>query len=878
MTLVIFFLRFIWLLLSAALIAYVQVPFAREWVPVALRQEIDALPYAAEVLAWPEQMLVPLIFVGLVLLSDLAVLVSAFRRPPPLKKILAMPASERRAKILIKMREYRAAAQTYTEIGAVNKGAKLLLSRGYKLEAATLWLVKDKLKKALGILTDTEPRDAGSVASLLAKHGQDEAAKTFYKIAGDFHAELGETGRAGRCYYRADAKDLAKPYLEQSWEEVFRPDAPLEIADMLHDVGAWHAAGLAYSRAALGLEDPDDQRVMARRAAALLAKGGDPGMGGDLLERTGQLAEAAELFAHAGQIDKSVSLLASIKHHQRAAEILQKVGQTERAIDHLVDGGQIDQAAELAVKIGLVRKAATLMERVGKVGAALKLLEQAGEYVEAAQIVRNNGDELRAASLYERAGEFGQAASLYEQHGERQRAAVLYARSNQGVKAARLYLEDGRVREASQALGGIVEDESRPLHAELGARMTALGASGAALEHLMAAVSGQALSAQNYAVYYRLAILYEQLGDQAAALSLYQQIYAIYPQLEGLVGRIQALQQAQLLSLRAQPQAVVMAATQDGSAVALGHDPRYADTLGGVAQAPAAQAPQSPAIVNARTGDSAQQSDADHRYRIEGVLGRGAMGQVLKAFDNILQRGVALKVMPETLQDNDAARSAFMAEARAAAALVHPNIVTIFDVGEGASGPYIAMELIEGGDLQAHITRNPTLPLSDRLRLVAQVALALDAAHQRGLVHRDVKPGNILVDKSGQVRLVDFGIARAYDSQEQQQGPVGTPYYMSPEQARGAPTDPRSDIYSLGVVLFQLVTGRLPFTEGDILAQHASAPAPHILRFLPQAPEALDRLVDSCLAKDLIKRPASGVELANSLIEMAISINAGGRA
>ena len=198
------------------------------------------------------------------------------------------------------------------------------------------------------------------------------------------------------------------------------------------------------------------------------------------------------------------------------------------------------------------------------------------------------------------------------------------------------------------------------------------------------------------------------------------------------------------------------------------------------------------------------------RYRIVGELGRGAMGAVYRALDPVIDREVAIKTLlpnlpPEVLQE---VRERFIREARSAGRLSHPNIVTIFDVGEQDGMAYIAMELLEGHSLQQILKHPQRLAFNTIANLIAQVADALDLAQRYQIVHRDVKPANIMVDSSGRVKLMDFGVAYVPSSTMTQTGTaLGSPRYMSPEQVLGQPIDPRSDIFSLGVVLYELLTG-----------------------------------------------------------------------
>jgi beta-lactam-binding protein with PASTA domain/tRNA A-37 threonylcarbamoyl transferase component Bud32 len=258
------------------------------------------------------------------------------------------------------------------------------------------------------------------------------------------------------------------------------------------------------------------------------------------------------------------------------------------------------------------------------------------------------------------------------------------------------------------------------------------------------------------------------------------------------------------------------------------------------------------------------------RYRLIELLGQGGMATIYRARDGQLERDVAVKLLrPEYGRDPDFL-TRFRAEAQAAANLNHPNIVAVYDYGQDEAGPYIVMELIDGEDLQSVVRRVGALPPRQAARLTAETARALDAAHRRGIVHRDVKPGNVMVGRDGRVKVGDFGIARALaEAQMTLPGTtLGSVHYFSPEQARGEPTTPASDVYSLGILLYELLTGRRPF-EGDSAAAIAMArlsgavPSPSAVR--AGIPPAVEAVVRRAMALDPNARYPTGGAMADAL-------------
>jgi serine/threonine protein kinase len=262
------------------------------------------------------------------------------------------------------------------------------------------------------------------------------------------------------------------------------------------------------------------------------------------------------------------------------------------------------------------------------------------------------------------------------------------------------------------------------------------------------------------------------------------------------------------------------------------------------------------------------------RYRIIGELGRGAMGAVYRAHDPLVEREVALKTLLPNLPEDvmPEVRERFLREARSAGRLNHPNIVTIFDVGEQDGVAYIAMELLEGRSLQSILREGVRLAYDLVADIAAQVADALDLAQRYSIVHRDVKPANVMIDAMERAKLTDFGVAYVPSSTMTQTGTsLGSPRYMSPEQVTGLPVDPRSDVFSLGVVLYEMLAQRTPFespsdtTVFALMNRIAGTPHPPLRVFNPQIPPGFERIVDRALAKRKEDRYQRAAEMAAEL-------------
>jgi serine/threonine protein kinase len=266
------------------------------------------------------------------------------------------------------------------------------------------------------------------------------------------------------------------------------------------------------------------------------------------------------------------------------------------------------------------------------------------------------------------------------------------------------------------------------------------------------------------------------------------------------------------------------------------------------------------------------------RYRIESEIGRGAMGTVYLALDPVLERKVAIKTLNPNLSEDLILefKTRFVREAKAAGRLNHPNIVTVYDAGVAGDVAYIAMEYLEGASLHQLLKSGAALPLEKMAEIVAQVAEGLDYAGRFGIVHRDIKPANIMVSPAGVAKITDFGVVHVPSSSMTQTGMLlGSPKYTSPEQALDQPIDPRADIFSLGVVLYQLLAGKTPFEreDGDLMAlldRIVKQPAPPILGLRPELPAEVDAILARALAKDPAQRFQRAGELAHRLRELVV--------
>ena len=262
------------------------------------------------------------------------------------------------------------------------------------------------------------------------------------------------------------------------------------------------------------------------------------------------------------------------------------------------------------------------------------------------------------------------------------------------------------------------------------------------------------------------------------------------------------------------------------------------------------------------------------RYEVLERIGMGGMSDVYKAKDHKLNRHVAVKVLKQEFSENTNFVSKFRVEAQAAASLMHPNIVNVYDVGEDNGIYYIVMELVDGITLKKYIEKKARLSVREALSIAIQACMGIEAAHNNHIIHRDIKPQNIIISKDGKVKVTDFGIAKAATSNTITSNVMGSVHYTSPEQARGGYSDEKSDIYSMGITLFEMLTGRVPFngeTTVAIAIKHIQEEMPSPREYVPEIPVCVEQIVLKCTQKSPDRRYHSMAALIADLKKALMS-------
>ena len=521
---------------------------------------------------------------------------------------------------------------------------------------------------------------------------------------------------------------------------------------------------------------------------------------------TGDLAAASRTLERSGRAEAAALIRAT--HHRLR-------GEAEEGARWLEKAGRFAEAAELAKQAPEPKRTADLFEK-------------AGDFHQAAEEHARAGDPLQAARAYEAAFDYGAAIEAYRNAGAADKALDLLEKTGRFFEAGALALEQGESDRALRCFQQVGAREAEYAEAcdALAKLFAERRAFDLAVDKAKEGIEARGADDAPLEAQEGLANLLERAGRSEEALAVWENIRKRDFQYAGASEKVESLRTS-------------VAGAQDATAA-----------LAAAATTAAATVPARPS-----------------RYEVLGEIGRGGMGVVLKARDTRLGRVVALKRMPDNLKNNPTAVQLFLREARAAAALSHPNIVTLFDADQEADGSYyLTMELLEGFGLDSVLQKRGKLTARDAVRVGIQIAKGLQFAHEKGVVHRDIKTANLFFTRDRVLKIMDFGLAKMSEEVRKAATVIGgTPYYMAPEQAVGGNVDHRADLYALGVTLFELVTGSVPFREGDITHHHRHTPAPDPRTLEPAVPEPLARLILKLMEKSPDERPATTAEVVRAL-------------
>lgn len=584
--------------------------------------------------------------------------------------------------------------------------------------------------------------------------------------------------------------------------------------------------------------------------------------------------EAAELFVRAGE-------------RERASELFRKAGESKRAVELAAEvfeeRGDFENAARSQAKLENWQRAHDLFLKAEKPEMAAKALIRSGKREEAAKLYETTGKLEIAAAMFEHLGQFRKAAALYSKVGQTENAIRCLTRLGDRIAVIKLRVARNELDKAIAVAESF--DPTEPEFIEATAMAADLREQNddqaGALKNLRRLLQApldpqRKVSCTKRAIELCIDLQQAQLGQQFV-----EKLESFTEDLDR--GWIKSVK-TQLGEISDEIPADVGFLTPSPLHATTGGLVRVGDAHGYDLTQSFAEGTVAYVDGTAQSGAKATQFGVEteddgwpqgvpralaKRYRDLDRLGQGGNGVVFRATDKLMDRTVVLKFMIEGSMPTEMARKYFLREIKMAASLSHPNIVHIYDMGQEDDIPYYSMEYIEGLPLTAHMPAGkPVSDLNFVMDSVSQLCAALDHAHGKGMIHRDIKPDNVLVSSSGVCKLLDFGLARVLDDGFGENSVLaGTPYYMAPEQIDGSEVDHRADIYALGVIVFRLFTGHLPFTEGNIFVAHALEPVPDPARYNEDLDPAVIEVIYRCMKKDPTERYSTCGELAKALRE-----------
>ncbi len=711
------------------------------------------------------------------------------------------------------------------------------------------------------------------------KEGNFEKAGEFYERAGDV-SRAEKVYREGKQFYRLallnerlGRKKAAAEYYQRAGYLPKAASIYLELEDKVKAAQIYET-NKDYERAAeLYIEAGNYDK-----AIEIYEKLGYYNFIGDVYLRKGDFKNAGEYYLKwyyhlseaagpTGELNKNVK-----RYLFDAIENLLKAGEKKKVISILEEKGFYDKAAEICEEDGKLLEAAEFYELARNYKKAAELYKASGKeekaYYMLADYYYEQGDNLRAAENYYLAGDYGRAAELFEWEKQFLRAAEAYEKNGNFIFAAENYLKAGNEEKAADLYSkGGAPEEAADLYKKIGN-----------LER----------AAEEYEKAQRIfdaAVCYYDSSNYVKALSLFEKIPANDENYF-----LSVIYKSKILLANGRFDVVVKMAssvlkdstpTQDNvelfylRGIAYYKLGEYEKALSDFSNVETVKTDYKDvqqykkkvevAISSSVTFEGALQ-DKKQRYRIIEKLGEGGMGIVYKAEDKVLNRIVALKILKPHLLRSKRAVERFYDEARLAAMLTHPNIITIFDVGEMGEGKhYITMEYVEGEEMITFLKRKGKLTVPQLLFVGIHLFKALDYAHKKGVIHRDIKPHNLMLTKEKQIKVMDFGLAVLLRRDDDDGTIAGTPTYMSPEQIRGEKIDSSTDIYSSGITLYHLAAGFPPYRGDNIQILHLEAKPTPLIEIRPDIPKKLNDIIMKCMEKEKKDRFNSASEVVIAL-------------
>ncbi|MGB9736519.1 MAG: protein kinase domain-containing protein [bacterium] len=719
------------------------------------------------------------------------------------------------ARDAIKRGDFASAGDFYAYEGKLAKAYEFYSRAGAKRKASEIALRMNKIDTAINLLIEAGDANA---AARLAKSTNN------FKKAGDIYKSLKSYTEAAAAY--EEAKEYAKAAEMYESAEMFLPAGELYLKT--NNVNKAAHCYLKAFTSDYSTEKIEMDRDYVDRMIELAKKTGD------LLKQVGMYEKASKVYASmklyelaadaskmAGRLAEAAEYLLMANKTLESAALFEKVGDTVRAntirAEYYRGIGEKEKSAQAYESIEDFSNAAELYYSINNYTKAGEMYEKAKEYELSAQMYELAKEPRKAAEMYEKAGDLNKAKQLYKSVGDEKKLIYTLIKEKKFLEAAEQYMKAGEIDNAIRSLQMIEPSNEADYYRAcvlLGGIFLKKNMVPQAIEKFKKAIGNKPLDKTTIEAYYGISRAFEISGDVEKAILIYDKILAEDYNYRDVKNRIK--------SLKEQPQKVQR--LHPGS---------------------------------------------DVRYRMIREIGRGNMGTVYEAYDNILERKVAYKVPNLDLTHHPELVTDFLREAKSAAALNHPNIVIVYDAGKQGNDYYIAMELINGKTLKDILRIKGRLNSDEAIKIAEQLTRALVYAHSNNIIHRDIKPGNIMITDNNIVKLMDFGLAKVlHDASQTATKVIGTPYYMAPEQIKGDRIGFETDIYALGVVMFEMLTGIPPFQKGDVYYHHLHTPPPSPKTIVPEISDKLNSIILRCLQKEPEKRFVNASELLSAIVSV----------